>query len=554
MNTEIHNDANDDLIRAAMRSIASDTPTAPGFDEVIDRAARLGVAAPSWATDRYDLPEVVRATRRRRRTPRAFMASLLTIGVLGGGGYLAYAGFVGPDGYDSPTEATDAFLGALEDGNLLKASRALVPWERDGLEAQLRTALADAQRADLLATNDLGNAKNISLRRNGLQFTEVPMATGFTRVEATAGSLDLTLDRGLFGDGPDKPTDLPKTVDLLEQLAPRDEDQRTGRPGLVTVRDDGDWYVSLSYSIADHLRVSKGVALPDLVSPPAPAGADTPEQAMTMAFRGLYGGSTGELMAVLDPVSGGAILRYTAVLRSPDTPDGAGSGSGADEPSDVTRWSAAGTGDRRTVTLAEYTTGSPDPTGGAITLTSEQRCVSYAPGDPCVEPLPASYWDRGFTAIRRDGRWYVDPVSGAVDLFLGTFATRTARFESAAVSSGVESSIGSDGPGVATLDALAGTSDAPPEARLDAGNTDAEHPAGRWSLAFQAGIPPSPQVLHLVSGCLAASRGPEDQRPTGAGGEFPLHFFDCVGEVFGGWEFNSRDVAAAPVSPTSAPF
>lgn len=533
----------DDDLRLAFRTLVDATPPTPSYDQMIDIAARNGLRAPEWATDRYALPDAVGVRARPRRRAGGIIAAwLLTIGVVGGGGYAAYAAFVGPDGYDTPTAAVDGFLGALEEGNLLKASRALVPWERTDVEAMLPGLLTTAQNDGLLTTNDVQTAKNISLRREGLGLTEVPMASGFTRVEARSGKLELTVDSALFGANVGLEPGV-KTYDLVDLLG-RTLDDGTGarhpNPALVAVQDNGDWYVSLSYTIAEYARSSNGAPVPDLSTPVQPRGADTPEGAANGASELAFGNDrTQRVLDVIDPVSGGAVLRYlpkpTEVAPDP-APSTSGSTGTTSEPFTAS-WRIDGTGDTRTA----YLTGLKI-FGTAQTYTPDKRCYDYE--GTCIPFFGSYLFDDGLEVVKRDGRWYADPISGAMRLYLGLIGGRANPLLHASDSSG---SNGSDAHAAEKLDPLVGTPGLPPEATRVGGD-------GTWSVMVQAGTPPSPQLSTMLADCLSdPSSAIEEQRtnnrPEGAGPEFPAGFFACLGREFGGYGMTSSGTTVSIPAP-----
>ena len=538
MNPELNDNQRDDDVRRAFRTLLAAAPAAPTFDEMTDIAARNGIRTPEWATDRYALPDAAVAARRpRRRAGGIVMAWLLAVGVIGGGGYAAYGSLIGPDGYDSPTAATRGFLGALEDGNLLKASRALVPWERAGLEDDLRVAVTGAQHDGLLAANDLGAARNISLTERGLELNEVPLAKGTTRVEVTAGTLDLRLEPGLFADSAAAPTDLPKTVDLVQLVTPRADDREVGRPGLVTVQSDGDWYVSLSYTIADHQRVSLGRPLPDLTSALHPTGADSPEAAADRGIALIFGNrGLATVLDMIDPISGQAFLRYVPLFIGPtDAPLMA-------DP--VAQWAVDGTGDTRTARLTKLTIPATTDQPEQV-LTPDHRCTSV--GGACNQVFGGFLFDRGVTVVERDGRWFINPIGATVNLFTELVTGRTLGNLNTAVASSTPSSQSSSA-GTQRLAALAGTPGMPPEARND--------PAYGWVLSFVSSQAPSSQVLALVGPCLETDHAADSNAQDGPGTVFPDGFFDCVNQELGGSSLADGPGVILPntvPSPTTTP-
>ena len=415
----------DDDLRDLMRRVVDATPPAPSFDEALVRAASHGVVA---GPDYLVPADPTRSHARRRRSIGTFIAAILVALGLTGGGYLAYATFIGPDGYDSPTEAAEAFVDAASSGDLLRASRALAPFERDHMAERLEAVLASATEQGLLADNDLGDARNIRLEPSGLRWSEHEIAPNFTRVEVQAGTLELSFDGRLFGTTLDGGPG-PQRADLVQELRPSDPSGTGRRPaGFVTVEVDGDWYVSLTYSVFETVRLSTGTVRPELGMPVTARGEATPEEAATRAVDGFYGGGTDDLDAllpVIDPVSGEAFHRYLPALMQ----DAGGGTSGLGMRS--VDWSFTGDGDRRVAHLdsfdtPEYDDTTGEPTGRFTRIVTDD----CAPADRAVRNC--GLWDISVALVERDGRWYVDPIESLGRLVPSMVFGRASASESAA--------------------------------------------------------------------------------------------------------------------------
>ncbi len=430
-------------LRQLMRRAVSATPEAPAFDDL--------VSTQSYVTSS------VAPSGRRRRSLAVFMASLLTVLGLGGGGYLAYASLIGPDGYDTPTEAVHAFVDALEQGDVLRASRALAPFEREHMDERLKTVLSLATDARALSSNDLAEARHIRLAARGLQLSEHPMAAGFSRVEADAGRLEVTYDPTLFGGAMHGPSRT-ETKDLVQLFQPHGPDgSGAGRAGFVTVRVDGAWYVSLSYSMVETIRLNGRHPLPDLSSAIVARGAPTPTEAATKALSGYFEGSTMKgfdgLLDVVDPVSGQALFRYLPGLISAR----AGTSAAKLEPIRSMQWRLEGEGDWRTARLVAVElliegTASDGSTTNSYERTDLTRCAATEEHFGCVA-------FRNFTValVRRGGRWYIDPIESAGRLVISGIAARSsvvghdeAKTSSGSATSAVQSPITAASPTTVT--------------------------------------------------------------------------------------------------------
>ena len=504
-----------DPIRDLMRRAVAQTPPAPSFDDALDRAGRLGVTSD-------DLYVTSTARRAPRRRVRRFVAGIVAALTVGGGGYVAYANFVGPDGYDSPTAAAQGFVDAISSGDLLRASRALVPFEREHMDVRLRNVLELVTKAGTLSPNDLEDAKHITLRPERLKWRERPMVDGVTRVEVVSGHLWLDFEPGLFGDG--MGVSEHGRIDLVERLRPPDDDL-SHPASFVVLQRDGDWYVSLTYSVFDAAVGPKRDGV-DFTKAITATGSDTPEAAATAAIIALTGssGPTPELIDQLDPMSGEAFHRYLAVIDPPGESE-----VGMSDP----KWKITGTGQWRTAKLV-----SAEMSGmfgdGSTTRVSVADCDDPAETLDLSEAEAtklAGCWSLSTTTValvERDGRWYVDPIESIGHLFLGVAVGRshTGRLS--------ESEVTAIGP----------TSE--PSLLPVPNSVEDDYPR------LAAGVAPPADLVEKLAPCLAQAQTRPDpdagHSMEGAGPEFPKGFWWCMDEMEIGYEFTSPATAGGAVT------
>ena len=414
-NSSIHNE-----FSQAFETLVAHTPPTPTFDQMLQRAAEAGASMPEWAPSTVTVPSRSVAPTKRSKRVTTFIGSILAISLVGGGGYMGYASLVGTDGYDTPTEAVDGFFDGLEAGNLLKASRALAPFERDTVARKLPSMLNDAKESKILADNDLSTAKNIKLQRHDLTTTEVVLGEGITRVDAVGGTLDLTMNRELLGDAfQDSGGEFDTPIDLVEKtrhgssrIDPENGNDiavTASNAGLVTVERGGSWYVSLSYTLMEYFRINDGLPVPSFAPPATSGGFATPEEAATAAADAANFSQPVRFSKVLDPQSGEGILPYLAGMESSP-------GAPSSEATERT-WKVETEGG---VTVAKLQTLTVRSQGQQRTYDANS-CATPNADDSCALGVVNGLLAHGLELVQRDGRWYVDPIATSMDFFLTFF-------------------------------------------------------------------------------------------------------------------------------------
>ncbi len=402
----------DDAIRDLFRRAVAATPTAPAYTAILEESqdSELASGRPT--------PRPAGA----RRGVRTFIATLLAVLSISGGGYLAYSNLVGPDGYDSPIEAAEGFVDALASRDLLRASRALVPFEREHMDVRLRNVLSTVIASKTLRANNLSDAQHISLRADGLRWREQVVVAGVSRVSAVDGHLWLRYESELFGEAVGAGKDA--TVDLVDLLRPPDDDR--GHPAsFMVLRRNGRWYVSLSTSILDAAVGARRDEV-DFHTAPTASGSASPEAAATAAYLAMYnaGGPTPELLQQLDPVSGEAFLRYLPLLSADSTPGSPGIRA--------PRWRVDGSGQWRVAQLTSVEFPNIFGDGEGYATVSDATCrrsssqVSEEDDAAAMQFAYCAFMRATSVAlVERSGRWFVDPIESAGRVLLNSVIGRT---------------------------------------------------------------------------------------------------------------------------------
>jgi hypothetical protein len=219
------------------------------------------------------------------RRLRTVVVALVAVVVLVAAGVLVYLTLRGGGG-DTPAEATRLLADDLQSGDLAGAVTRLHP-DEVALGEDLGGMLTDELvRLEILRPNAQPDALLTGLTFAHLQFDDTAveqvrpgvaitkLVGGTVTVDRDVNALPLTdsYKRLAYPNGV-PPAPAPEVIDIATVVA----DQ--GRPVRVaTVQVDGDWYVSLAYTIADNALVKNGASWPQ--GSIAPRGAATAQDAL----------------------------------------------------------------------------------------------------------------------------------------------------------------------------------------------------------------------------------------------------------------------------------
>jgi hypothetical protein len=228
-----------------------------------------------------DLTIATPATARRRRRAPIVAAMLL---VAGGGAFAAGqldALSASSGGSKTPEGAVEAMLDSLSANDVLGALDHLVPGEREVIKDATADYVDELSRLGVLSDDfDLSGVPGFEFAYDSMTYDVEQANERVWLVEITGGEItlganvaDLPLGEMLF-DRFDLdevgPTDT-ATIDIAEEAG--DEPLR-----VAVVEEDGQFYVSSYYTVAELAAASEGHTLP---ATPIPAvGAATPEEAV----------------------------------------------------------------------------------------------------------------------------------------------------------------------------------------------------------------------------------------------------------------------------------
>ena len=385
-------------------------------------------------------------THGKRSKGKVVGGLIAVVALVGAGGFAVNKIVAGNDGgAASPTEVGTRLMDALAAEDALGVVDLLLPGERDMMRQPLIDIVDNLKRLDVVdSTASLDKVGGLDIVFDDVQVEPTATnvhdvsdiritATGTASVNGASVPIgDLLIDEAFGGDRPNLDS------------APQDSDLDWK---LATVKDDGRWYLSAFYSIAENAR-NGGDDIPE--APLVPRGADTPEGAVQAIFDAIHDLDLEALIADLNPNEAGALQRYApmfidAAQTSLDDLDAKISFS------DI-KYSVIGDGDRRIVAVDEFSM-KADAGDTEVAVESKGDCVEITTdgtttntcdagksidealgtlgltdnGDvkAFVKTLQDAFADMGPTGItvqKVDGKWFVSPVGTIADIFLAELA------------------------------------------------------------------------------------------------------------------------------------
>lgn len=212
------------------------------------------------------------------------------------------------DGADSPEAAVQALADAVNAEDLDAVRAALTPGERDALADPIRDLLGELGRVDILSDNiDTTAIPGLDLELIDLSMAPTSIADDLAVVRVTG-----TLRATFFG------RELPLGQALIETSADTGLDiENVPSPppaqlelNLATVRQNGGWYVSIAYTIAEIQRTENGWPLPNPAEAIEPQGAESPDALIEAFVSAAEGLDVAALIAQLNPGEAEAAQRY----------------------------------------------------------------------------------------------------------------------------------------------------------------------------------------------------------------------------------------------------
>jgi hypothetical protein len=251
-------------------------------------------------------------TSRPSRKVAMVVAALLLVGA---GVGVAVGVSSGVQGSNTPATAVNALLTAAHNDDLIGVLDAIAPGERSAIEPGMVTFVHQLQRLDVLSSSaNLDHVTGLSFSFNGIETSTRYLDSSVAAVTITNGSITSGADpaklplgsfvTSLAGGLANKPT------------SSKTQTAKTGKSSIVTVDDNGSWYVSLGYTIAVNALASSGApaTLPSASSAITPVGAATPQGAVTGFLNAVAAFNLNGLIADLAPGEMGALQRFAPLF------------------------------------------------------------------------------------------------------------------------------------------------------------------------------------------------------------------------------------------------
>jgi hypothetical protein len=375
-----------------------------------------------------------------RRKPSRLVALWVGVLALLAGGVFGALFLAGED-EGTPEDAVQRMLDAVANEDVLGVLEALPPSERDPLKDNLPGIADELKRLGILSDDfDLGKVKGVDLDFSGIELESSQIGEGVSAVRISRGTAtyrvtprDLPLGsffRELTGE--ELPAEPETGTSSIDPTDSQDSDP------VAAIKENGRWYVSVNYSVAEAMRRDAHAPAPHFGHELQAHGASSPEEAVSQMVRAVVGLDAQRAVELLPPDEGRVVRDYAPLFLD----DAKRAATDAGFHVDVKRLDldADRSGSHAVVAIkgfdAAYTYEDGTNTG---TVSYDGRCLTYggravAPGEGRVCPddaggpealtniasrLPA----QGIVVVERDGQWYVSPTRTVLESLLGVLKT-----------------------------------------------------------------------------------------------------------------------------------
>jgi len=396
--------------------------------------------------------EIPAAPRRRRRGLVVAGVAAGAAVVLGGAAFAVHHFVLDKlDGSESPRAAFDQLVAGLEAKDALAMLGAMSPAEVSSMSNLLDSTLTSSDSAasatSIKAFTDVLDA--LTLTTEGVTTAETALQDGLTKVEVTAGTLTLDGDPEKIADAflavwdetvannasltdllaatggamaPDPQAMRSEIVAELEESLPATASftdmAREGAPFfVVTVEEDGAWYVSPYLSLGEVAYIQSGTTNPrgTMLGEDSGTGAASPAAAGDALVRAALSGDVDAIIAAL-PLPERRVLSVYLPTDQTFTSTVTASGTFVATSTDGDR--ARIVPDGLTLTAAEQ----------ALQITFDGPCLTLAVTDPsmasegrvCTDEAPLlselGLSKLALVAVKEGDGWFVSPTETLVDV------------------------------------------------------------------------------------------------------------------------------------------
>ncbi|MCU1346894.1 MAG: hypothetical protein JWL70_3160 [Acidimicrobiia bacterium] len=346
-------------------------------------------------------------------------------------------------GSSSPDAAVQKLLDAASHEDILGALDTLPPGERDSFKQPLIDLVKELKRIGILSADaklDAVKGAEINFSDVKTQSTNVGDGKNVVSVALTGGKATLGFD----------PAKIPLGDFLVQKILKGK--RPTGNSGttthtitgdenikIATVKVDGDWYVSLWYTVAEAARTGAGLPVPDFGHPIANGGADSPEGAVQALAKAASQLDVRRIIELTPPDEARVLHDYGPLFLGKAEAAIKDLKSKNDFTIDEPKLTltSSGSGDRRTVAVKAATV-SGTLKGDPFSASTDGKCFTLkAPNQPenkscCGDPknqlnslglgslnfLNDLHIDSGVAVVQVDGKWYVSPTHTLTDVLV----------------------------------------------------------------------------------------------------------------------------------------
>ena len=244
----------------------------------------------------------------------AWIAAIIgAIALLGGGAFFALTAFGASGGGETPEDAVDQMLVAINGEDFLTIGELLDPAERRTIvEPVLTDILPELERLGVFDESlDPADVDGVDFELADVTYRIDPLADDLQAVYFTSGTASSSSTAAEFpwGDAirdrfSDNFEDTPRTTEDI------DDD---GTP-LVLVERDGRWYFSMWHSIAEQARLESGDNLPLVGDMPVALGSDSPADAVEAMIQDMVDLDIRNVIGRMDPAEAAALYRYSPIF------------------------------------------------------------------------------------------------------------------------------------------------------------------------------------------------------------------------------------------------
>lgn len=242
-----------------------------------------------------------------------FALAAMAIAVVAAGGIAARAALQPASGPASSDEAITQFFAALDADDLIGLAELIHPAERESIAEPMLDMLEHARRLELVAAEgtDPDEVTFTDTKVEGLTYTVEETGPRLHYATTTGGTVTTPNDSS-FPAGPlfDRfDIDLPET-----ESGSTVEDLGKDPVRIAVVENDGSWYVSLWYSVAEDIRREEGLRFSELGSGPVPVGAESPDAVMENMARAMADLDPEAVLTQLDPSEAAVLYDYSPLF------------------------------------------------------------------------------------------------------------------------------------------------------------------------------------------------------------------------------------------------